>query len=246
MSKLLKTILSFDTEDWLYLGMALTAVIISILDFLGWLDLDTNLLVQIALVGIGFLLSAVVVQAKRQKDFLLQLENDLEQFVGTKYEARVFPNAELGIKYAANKVQTAKIFVDHASISPPVPRWYSSLSQFEKAIDQVASANKVKMRYLANFSDEGRIKRVQRVLANREVNRYFVASLSPEVLTYNFMNFVIFDGEELLLIISGFGEQATWILIKNAKIAMVFEQYYDLLWSKATLFDRTTISNLSN
>lgn len=93
-------------------------------------------------------------------------------------------------------MQKAKNYIDQASLSPPIPRWYSSIPKFEQAIQEVALSNQVRIRYIANFSDEARLKRVRKLLANREVNRYFVAYFSPETLPVDALNFILFDGEE--------------------------------------------------
>lgn len=233
----------FKVDDWLLIATGLASIVIGVLDFLGWIQLSLDQLFQIALVGLGLLMSTAVIQASKQASEKKDLFDELEKYVIGQSDVKRFNKAEFGFEYMAKKIRGAKVYVDHASLSPPIPRWYSSVPDFEKAIRQTAIANQVKMRYLANFSDKARLKRVAELLNTPGVNRYFAATFTAEELTIHMMNIMIVDGEELILGIHGFGEQDSIVAIKNEQVVLAFSQYFDLLWSKANPVDKTSLVN---
>jgi len=233
-----KTTKDLGLDEWVLGITGLAAVAIGVLDFVGWLQLSTSQLLQMALVSIGMLMAAVVIQAARQKVGLADLESSLEKSVVGWSDVRCFTKTEFGVEYMAARTLAANDYILHASLSPPIPRWFLASQQFEQAIQEVATSNSVKVRYLVNFQDPARKNRVQRLLSNPDVNRYFVAFIDSESLGVPMINFMIFDGEELVLAIPGFGEADAIIAVKNEEIVSALGQYFDLLWAKATVYDR--------
>lgn len=95
--------------------------------------------------------------------------------------------------------------------------------------------DRVKVRYIANLSDEKRSRRVQELLSDPpEKNQYFVRSVSSEDLVVPPLNFMIIDGKEIILAIpADFGERNSLIAIQNIEIVRAFGQYFSLVWSKS-------------
>lgn len=215
MDKVKKISSHLKVDYWLLIATGLASIIIGVLDYLGWVQLSLDQLLQIAMVSLGLLLSTTVIQASKQSSEKKDLIDELEKYVIGQGDVKRFSKAEFGFEYMAKKVKGAKVYIDHASLSPPIPRWYSSVTDFEKAIRQTAIASQVKMRYLANFCDKARLKRIAELLNTPGVNRYFAATFTGEELTIHMMNIMIIDGEELILGIHGFGEQDTILAIKN-------------------------------
>jgi hypothetical protein len=224
-------------DDWVLGFTGIAAVAIGILDFIGWLHLTTDQLLEMATVGLGLLMSAVVIQAKRQKTGLANLGNELEKSISGQLDVRRFTKVEYGVEYIATRFLTSRNYIDHASLSPPVPRWFRSSGYFEQAVEEVVLSNAVKVRYLANFSDEGRVRRVRKLLVNPKVNRYLVSSIDWEGLSVPMMNFIVLDDEEVIIATPGLGEADSIIAIRNQEIVSAFERYFNLLWAKATLLD---------
>ena len=79
MSALLKNLRRLGS-DQLLLGLTgAVAVAVGIFDFLGWLQFSVGQLLQMGLVGIGLLMSAMVIQGRQQRDDLVKLEYELEK-----------------------------------------------------------------------------------------------------------------------------------------------------------------------
>ena len=222
MNNIKTALKSFGVDDWVLALCGVFAVVVGVLDFIGLLQLRVEQLLQMIIIGVGLLMAAVIVDANRQKAGLKELGSDLEKSVQGRLAVTKIDRVELGVEYAANRVRMARYSIDHASLSPPVPRWHSSVSRFEKATREAAFANQIKIRYIANFEDEVRLQRVRDILKDPNVNRYFVKFFNPPNLAH-LLNFLIFDEEEVLLIMSGFGEETIFLAIRNEDIVSTFK-----------------------
>lgn len=97
MSKTKRIVQSFGIDDWLLSLTGLVAIAIGVLDFTGWLQLSTDQLLQMAIVGLGLLMSAVVIQAKQQETKLVDLESGLERSIGGQLDYRRLPSLKMGL-----------------------------------------------------------------------------------------------------------------------------------------------------
>ena len=111
---------------------------------------------------------------------------------------------------------------------------------FEQAVRNVAEANKVRIRYIANIEDEFRKERIKKLLANENIHLYFAASSNLNSASVQMPNFLIFDGKEVVVCMPGFGESDTFIAIKSEETAAAFDKYFNLLWEGAEKFDKAS------
>lgn len=241
MPKSKNIIQNLGLDEWIFGITGLAAIAIGVLDFLDWIVLTADQLLQMLLVALGLLMTATIVQAKQQDLGLGGIENSLSKFVGGQFDIKRFTRVEFGVEYMASRMRDANAYIEQASLSPPIPRWHSVMNDFDRVVSEVALCNKVKIRYIANFSDKKRMERVRMILANPEINTYFVASFAPDDIPIHMMNFMIVDGEEIIFGVPGFGERDAIIGIKNKEFVSAFESYFNLLWASATQFDRSTV-----
>ena len=130
-------------------------------------------------------------------------------------EVKSFPKLEYGVEYI-EKWRNVKKSVDHVSLSKPFPR-FGPHAQYEQVIRDVVLSNTVKVRYIANFTDEARLRRVTELLTKPEVQRYMVASIDLEHIKLPFFNFLIFDNEEVVLGIPSIEDEDRIIAIRNSQ-----------------------------
>jgi len=242
MASIREYLVGLELDDWVVALTGLAAIVTAVLDFTGLLPLTTDRLLQMAIAALGIMMASVVIQAKRQDKNFSQLARQLEKTIGGVIDFEKFASTEFGVGYMASRVRTATSYIDHVSLSPSIPRWHNALREFEKAVEDIASSNQVKIRYVANFSDAARLKRVQRILSNPDVHRYYAASFNPENIVIPPIGFMVIDGLEVTLAIPCFGEEAAILTIRNSWIASTFEAHFNLLWSQATPFDRTQVT----
>lgn len=212
----------------------MTATVISLLDLLGWLDFSPDTLIQVAVAGLGLFMTAFVLQTNRQQNDRLELSKEIARSLAGKSETVSFESNNALFTHMAKALYSANDYVDHVSIST-VPRWPTAISEFEKAYRQVIRDDRVKVRYIANLTEESRRQRVQELLSDPpERNQYFVRSVSSKQLTISPINFMIIDGKEIILAIpAGFGDRDSLIAIQNSEITKAFEQYFSQIWSQA-------------
>jgi hypothetical protein len=103
----------------------------------------------------------------------------------------------------------------------------------------LAESNEIKIRYLANFADEARKSRVDRLLAKPGINRYFVAYYESDALPTEMMNFVVIDNLEVIIALNSFDGENNIVSIRSSEVTLVFQQYFNLLWSSGKKYMRT-------
>ena len=232
----------FSFGNWAMGLAAFIVIVVGLFDFAGWISLTIDHLAQIIIVGIGILMFVTVIQSAQHKIELEDSKHEFQKFVGDHIDFMEFNKVEHGIDYMANKMLTARSKVDHASISSPLPRHYTSMSDFEKHLEDVAIANHVKIRYVAK-TDKHRLKRIKNLLTNPLVNTYYVKTISPDSLSIPIMNFMIIDNEEIILAIPSFGEGFTFVAAKGTGIIKPFEGFFNLLWAEAEEIDQSIVAN---
>jgi hypothetical protein len=231
----IKTFLkSFDFNDWFLLSAGITAFILGLLSLTGWIELNIQQLLPIILGALGLLMSAFVVQSKREEATSKELRLALDETLGGRLTINKFDKVESGVAYLANRVSSAKSSIDQASLSLPFNRRHASVRDYERAIRNAALSNKANIRYIANFVDEARLKRVRDILSNSAVSKYKVAHFSAKSIVHP-LNFSIIDNEEIILSIpAGLGREDQFLSIWNPKIVSAFSHYFNLLYHKAT------------
>lgn len=195
-----------------------------------------SLLAGVLLVLSLLAISELVDRTRKLEKIDKQIKSLTDQLVTRNSSATIktFENADDGVAYIAHKARTAQRQIDHVSLSAPIPRNYQATPVFEKAIEEVALANKVKIRYIANFSDIARLDRVRKLLNNPKVKNYLVCSVNPNNLPIHMLNFIIFDEEEIIFGVPGAAEQNAIIAVKNDSIIRSFERYFVQLFVEAT------------
>ena len=225
-------------EDWILVITGCAAIFITVLDFLNWLQFSMDTMMQVAVVSLGVLLVANVVQASQEKRQFKDVENQLTKFISNSLDVKHFLKSSYGVEYISNRLDQCQDHFYHVSLSPSTPRWHNSSPLFEEAVERAAKSNQVKIRYIANFKDEARFKRVKSLYTNGHVNNYLSSFFELQDDSPHMINFLIFDGEEVVLGVPGFSEQSTIISLRNRELVTAFTQYFNLLWSNATRFDR--------
>lgn len=234
MYKLKKTIKHLGLDDLILVLTGIVATAISLLDLVGWLDFSTDTLIQVAVAGLGLFMTAFVLQSSKQKKDRLELSREIARSLAGKSETVSFESNNDLFRHMAKALYSADSYVDHVSLGT-VPRWPTAISEFEKAYRQIIRDDRIKVRYVADLTEESRRSRVKKLLSDPpEINQYFVRSVSPDQLAIPPINFMIIDGKEIILAIpAGFGDRDSLITIQNTAITQALGQYFNLIWSKS-------------
>jgi hypothetical protein len=143
--------------------------------------------------------------------------------------------SEVGLRYLAKKIRAAQHSLDQASLSPPIPRNNPGAREWEKAIEAVLKANKVRYRYIWGGKDSAREKRIKKHMANENISKFFVGYFPADENVIAAPNFLIIDHEEVVVIFPFFyGEPDVWLSIKQPQIIAVFSRYFSRLWIDCT------------
>jgi hypothetical protein len=164
------------------------------------------------------------------------------------------PEPEVGLSYLAQRVRDAKHQLDLASLTFSVSRDNSGANEWEKSIEKVLLANRVRFRYVCIFSDKARINRVRKHLLNAKISKFFVGYFAHEKVNVPMPNFLIVDDEEVIAIYPYcYGEPEVWLSIKHPDVIKTFTGYFRRLWEDSTkitakdidggLLERITSSN---
>lgn len=239
MYKLKQTGKGLSLED-LILGLTgIVATVISLLDLLGWLNFSTDTLIQVIVAGLGLFMTAFVLQSNKQKKERLELLKEISSSLKGKSETISFDSSNEQLEYMSKMLYSANNYVDHMSLGTTA-RWTNAASEFESAYRKVIRNDKIKVRYIANLTDEGRRTRAEELVSNPpEINQYFVRSVDPEqTTTVPPLSFMIIDDQEIILAIpAGFGNRDSLIAIQNRSITQAFRKYFDLVWAQAETYN---------
>ena len=144
----------------------------------------------------------------------------------------------------AERIRNAKTRADLASLSPSIPRNNAGAVEWEKAIENALLANRIRFRYVCIFHDEARINRVSKHLINPKITKYFVGYFPSEKKIVPMPNFLLVDGDEVVVIFPyTYGEPEVWLSIKHPDVVKTFERYFQRLWDDSIKITRKDIES---
>jgi len=141
---------------------------------------------------------------------------------------------EVGLNYLAERVRAARKSLDLASLSPAIPRRNPGANEWERAIDEVLAANKVRFRYVCAFHDRARLERVRRNVLDPRVKKFLCGFFSVEESRVPMPNFLVVDGDEVIVIFPFmYGEPESWISIRHPEVVKAFGAYFQRLFGES-------------
>jgi hypothetical protein len=167
-----------------------------------------------------------------------------------------FPTPEEGFRYLTNRIKECRTNIEHASLAPSPPRWFTDRQEFSKARINMLKESKIRYRYILwgskdqlgiKGSTSKTLEHVTEWLNDQDIKRCFVSYL--EKLDYDVpgISFMIFDNSDLAVYLpSVSGEAEVLIAIKHPIIVEAFTNYFRRLWEDATRLDKKTESLPNN
>lgn len=227
----------------------LAAMVVSLLDFLGFLEnlpwlaqrLPTLTLLIVALIGTYLVIERRTHierwQAQSQKGFV-DLENAIANSTTTivkslsGVELRVFANGNEMMRYINKRLPQAKRQVLDLSWSPATSvdsglRVAQDLNaQYDRLVDRVAQ--QIPFREVFMFNRFGREEKLRRRLAQSSAG-YTCGFYEP--VNVPLLQFMIIDNEEVILLSD---QLESRVAIKSPPVVGLFKEYYNDIWAAAT------------
>lgn len=234
--------LSFD--GWLLGFTGLAAVAIGMLDFIGWLQLSTEQLLQMVIVGLGLLMGAVVVQVTRQETSVDRIRTQLGaadiEVLDMKW---AFP------QHIAQRAREAQKFILDTNLNEEVPRFprpSSPQAQYRRIRDERVSKDEIGFRRVEVIFRKKHLESVVRRLLTFEGHEFYLRHYDPPPQAIPVLHIMSFDGEHFYL--GGFyptesptEEQAVYI--RNMAMNQLLHDYWQMLWLRARPVNEGTVIN---
>lgn len=229
---------------WEFVGdnfMSIATIIAGVLVFvLSSIGLISDKLVISAILGLlSLLATSEIVDKTRKLNRIEELtrkgfEQTVRDLQGVHVRTWSWTDTNGYLRYLQKRFREARLSIDHAALSPPLPRWFEEMKGYEEAIQNVLTENKVRYRYIAVFEDPARVERVKRCLTNKVVKRYFVGYYDIDAEAIPIPSFSIIDEEEVLLYFpTAYGELEAWISIRHKDVARAYTSHFRRLWEQS-------------
>lgn len=161
------------------------------------------------------------------------IETILQNIKGADIRTWLWTETDDYLRYLQKRLHEAHKSIDHAALSPRLPRDNDEMRKYNETLKTIVAQNKIRYRYIAALADPFRLDRVRDLVCNKNITRYFAGyfSLDPEKLPI--ISFSIIDEEELFLYFpSSYGELEAWVSIKNKEFAQVYTSYFRRIWEQ--------------
>ncbi len=227
------TIQNISYDNFVLGIIGLTSIVISVLSFIGWINLSTNQLLQMILVGIGLLLSAKISQSFRNANEMKKLCNSLGVSDISILDSKMaFPQS------LEQKVFKANRFVLDTSMSyEKVIVGDDPQRAYKKILDKRLRQKKLSFKCVEIIYNRKRFERVLLNLLIYEDLEYFIRIYDAPPDAIPILHIMSFDNEHFY--IGGFfpAESPTdefVLYVKNQnEIKDLLCEYWNELWQRA-------------
>lgn len=155
--------------------------------------------------------------------------------------AKLLPKEEVAFQYMAESILRAKSRIDHAALAPPIRRLQAPSKIWEEAIEKVLRSNKVTYCYVAQLTDDARLKRVEKHWPDPQIQHYFVKYYEPAESAVPALSFILIDEREVVMHYPFEpGQEETFLAIEHPDIARLFVAYYKRIWDQAKWWESDT------
>ena len=232
MSELKQLIRNFGFESWMLSLTALAAIFIGLLDFVGWLNLSTDQLLQIVVVGIGLLMGAVIAQTSRRASEI----NELRKLVGVA-EITILESRRSFPQHLVQSISKAQRFVLDTALNFELPPSADDpQKQYKQILDKRVRQSDISFRRVEVIFNRERFEKMLRRLLTYEGFEYFIRYYDAPPKAIPLLNMMSFDDEHFYL--GGFypAEPTTEelvVYIRHPEIAQFFRDYWNILWLRA-------------
>lgn len=228
------------------------SLIISMLDFVGVLEnaswlanrIPSFILLVVAVIA-GYLVSERYGKLERiEQSISSNTEKILSSLSGV--EAKIIPSAEEALDYMAKRILLADQKINHAALAPLIQRRTPYSNKWEHSIGKVLKSNKVMYRYVASFSDQARVKRVQDHLADTAIQKYYVRHYELLPGSPPTLSFVMIDDTEVIMHYPyEAGQAEVFLVIKHPDVTLLFDAYFKSLWNNAKVLNANELERVS-
>ncbi|MCP4349803.1 MAG: hypothetical protein GY795_30345 [Desulfobacterales bacterium] len=227
------TIQNISFDNFVLGTIGLTSIIISVLSFIGWINLSTNQLLQMILVGIGLLLSVKITQSFRNANEMKQLCNSLGVSDISILNSKIaFPQS------LEQKVFKANRFVLDTSMSyEKVIVGDDPQRAYKKILDKRLRQKKLSFKCVEIIYNKKRFEKVLLNLLTYEGLEYFIRIYDAPPVAIPILHIMSFDNEHFY--VGGFfpAESPTdefVLYVKNQnEIKYLLCEYWNELWQRA-------------
>jgi len=229
MSELKQLIRDFGFDNWVLSLTALAAILIGILDFVGWLNLSTDQLLQIAIVGIGLLMGSVIAQTSRPASEI----RELREAIGIT-EVTILESKKSFPQHLVQSIfKTQRFILDTALNYETLPGPDDSQMQYKQILDKRVRRGDISFRRVEVIFNKERLEVVLRKLLTYEGAEYFIRYYDAPPKAIPLLNMMSFDDHHFYL--GGFypSESPTEelaVYIRHPEIAQFFRDYWNVLW----------------
>ena len=235
MSIFKSVVRSLSIDEWILGLSALAAVVIGILDFTPLVDIaDEKVLVRMALIAIGLLMSAVVIQEGKRSAEIKALRDavgtsSVELLSGKEFVLR----AERSIARARNFVLDTTLSATYAGVTRKHP--LSARDTYYYTLYKRLQNKEIVYRRIEVIFNRERLESVIFRLLVYEGMNYYLRYYDPPPEPIPVLNLLSIDHEEFFL--GGFSSSDVYLggfaFIKSAQMGPFFKAYWDNLWFSA-------------
>ena len=154
-----------------------------------------------------------------------------------------FPTPEEGFQFLANKLKNCRLSIEHATLAPSPPRWFTERRNFSEAREKVLKENKIIYKYIIwGSKDQLEIpKHVNEWLSNPDIKRVFVSYLEKPNYNVLGISFMIFDKSSVAAYMpSVSGDPEVLIALEHPILLEAFTNYFRRLWEDSKRLNRKT------
>ncbi len=233
MPELKQFIRNLGFDGWVLSLTALAAIFIGILDLVGWLNLSTDQLLQIVIVGIGLLMGAVIAQTSRRASEI----RELREAVGVTEVTILESKGSFPQHLVQSISKTQRFILDTALNYESLPGIDDPQRQYKQVLDKRVRQGDISFRRVEVIFNKERFEGVLRKLLTYEGFEYFIRYYDAPPKAIPLLNMMSFDEEHFYL--GGFYPAESpadelAVYIRHPEISQFLRDYWNVLWLRAT------------
>jgi len=236
MASLKDVFLKLGWDGWTFSLCGIAAIIISVLDFLQLINLDSGNAIKIVLLACGLLMAAMAALSSRRSADIAELQNSIHEWLGAAHIEQVrdgrdfHAHARQSISHAKKYIVDTTLNSTEADIVHPVEAlgsYYNLL--YERLKKGEIAYNRVEIIYNK--------KRLESVIARLITHRgmeYLIRYIESPPSLIPMINVMSVDGDNYYLAgIKTSINTSDVLFVKSSEFSMFFDNYWNELWYSA-------------
>lgn len=240
MKDVKKLVSGLGWEGWTFLLCGITAIVITLLDFSPIVSLSTENTLRFITVAVGLILGAIAAQTARRNVEITELKQELAEAIGST-ESLLLSDREFALHLVTSVLNAREMVWDtvlnRAWPSPQLTPYFSGYQKEYKQLlyERIRKEELGFRRVEVIFHKHSLEQVIQRLLLHEGLHFYIRYYKSPP-RAIPLVNLMSFDGEQFYF--GGFHVTASpgaalVLYIRDPKLARVYRNYWNALWSDA-------------